>query len=817
MGKEAGQIIGIAGAVAGIVVGGPLGFAIAFGSGIVGGLVSRSDIESPKLDATDLLTRGSAGLKLNTRSTSEPLKIVYGQLRVGGNDIYIHSTGDDLKDLWIVQTLSEGECDSITAAYLGDKLYSEYGGNAEYWFHSGSSSQTYDTNLHTADSRWTDNLRYTCYIVWHLTYDRDYFQNLPQRTVILKGRKLYDFRDSTTAWSQNPVLIAYDWLTNSRYGLGKSASQIDTDSWTAAANYCDTKGWKLNLAVSNAQSSGWDILKTILLHARLTITQYDGKYYLYYADTTSESTVMDITDEHIVQGPDGKAMISVDQDSMWDRPDGLRVYYIKADNDEYVEDSFFVGEETGNIKDLRLTGFTDRETAGQLATYWLERWQLDRTISLTVRDDAVKLEPHDLVTLTSSAISVSNQLMRVAEANIRPDGFIDLKLQYESDDLYDDEYNINTEETYTTTLPDPTDEPPSVGNVTQSEEVYYYRLRSFTRWKISFDEPANYPWFSHVEVWWSTDDSNYKHLFDTTNDFAIDPVEEGETHYVKLRTVSIWGTKQSMSNAYKISRTIQGKTDAPTSLSALHAIVNANTINLYAEKVSDPDVELYEFRLGPSWSGAIFLAALRAPNLSLYGVKPGEYTFFANTLANNGEYGDTPKQASASLQDPPDGWTVQHTEACDYSSGTHNNTEQTTYNSEYYLKCSHSSGNLTGTYTSPVYDLGSSGRYMVYVLVDIVVTGAGTTWNDVIPPGTTWDEIGISSKTWNEIFELNAGPQVKIKLKYGETNPPTNEVEKMEILSAIVTGRYFQVEIEITDPSDAVNVLVEHFTLKFCQ
>ena len=77
---------------------------------------------------------------------------------------------------------------------------------------------------------------------------------------------------------------------------------------------------------------------------------------------------------------------------------------------------------------------------------------------------------------------------------------------------------------------------------------------------------------------------------------------------------------------------------------------------LYAEKVNDPDVELYEFRLGDSWSGSIFLSALRSPNLSLSGVKPGDFTFWCNTLSNNGVYGAVARSASVSLQDPPDGW-----------------------------------------------------------------------------------------------------------------------------------------------------------------
>ena len=124
---------------------------------------------------------------------------------------------------------------------------------------------------------------------------------------------------------------------------------------------------------------------------------------------------------------------------------------------------------------------------------------------------------------------------------------------------------------------------------------------------------------------------------------------------------------------------------------------------------------------------------------------------------------------------------------------------------------------LVGTYTSPIYDRGASGRYLIYALADIVVTGDGTTWNDQLPSPGTWDSVGVSTKTWNEIFELDAATQVKMTLKYGDASPPTSETEKLEILSTIATGRYFQLVIEITDPSAEVNGLVENFELKFCQ
>jgi len=147
----------------------------------------------------------------------------------------------------------------------------------------------------------------------------------------------------------------------------------------------------------------------------------------------------------------------------------------------------------------------------------------------------------------------------------------------------------------------------------------------------------------------------------------------------------------------------------------------------------------------------------------------------------------------------------------------HNNTEHVTYDATDYLKCSHNWGVLTGVYTSDIFDLLASGRYMVYIDAPVVVTGVGTTWDDIIPSPDTWNNIDISNKTWSQIFELSAGPKVQISLLYGETSPPANEVKRLEILSTIVTGRYFQVKITIIDPSEAINALVKNFTMQLCQ
>jgi len=769
---------------------------------------------------------GGAGLRANTRSTQELIKVVYGQLRIGGNDVYIGVSGTDNEILWIVQTLSEGVCDSIyqdagiDQVFLGDLLYNQYGGNAAYYFHDGASDQVVDANLNAALAEWTDPLHHTCYIVWKLTYNRDYFQSIPRRTLILKGKELFDFRDDSTAYSNNPVLCLYDYMTNARYGLGMDSSKIDIPSWTTVANYCDTKGWTLDIALTSDQAAQ-NIIDTMLAHFRSELVWWDGKFYLRYADLNLESSVMTLEDKHIAQEESGKMMITVNEPPRFDKPDGLNVDYTDP-NSDYIINSFPVGDTLGVIRKLSLIGCTSRQQAADLGVYYLERMLLDRTIVGIFRDDALKLEVHDPITLNTSALAIGNLLMRVRETNIQENGTVELVLAYESILLYNDDYDFDAEGIYRCSLPDPTAEPPSLSNVHKTEETYDYRLRTFTRLKVTFDPPMNYAWFSHVEVRLSFDDATWEYLYDVNTDFTLDPVEEGVTYYLRLKVVSIWDTKQKDSNDYKIFWTVGGHISPPESLASLNAIVNANCINLYAEKVSDPDVELYEFRLGGSWSGAVFLAALRSPNLSLYGAKPGDHTFMANTLGNNGMYGVTPRSASVALKDPPDGWAVQNIETCDYNGiGTHDNTEHVIYSEDDYLKCSHSGDVLVGTYKSPIYDRGASARYLVYVLADIVVTGTGTTWDDVLKASDLiackWSNIGITVRQWTEIFALEAGPSVKMMLKHGESSPPTSEVKMMEILSTIVIGRYFQLEIEITDPSDAVNALVENFTMKFCQ
>ncbi|OGB78278.1 MAG: hypothetical protein A2496_24415 [Burkholderiales bacterium RIFOXYC12_FULL_60_6] len=787
------------------------------GASVVSGLLQQSMAKKPQGGMAQ------GGYKLTSRTSQQPHRVLYGQYKLAGNEVFVEATGEDNKQLWLVQNFAEGECEGIVEIAgvpqlsLDDRIYTEYGGNIEFWFHSGAAAQTHDTNLAAAVPKWDDAKHHCAYLVAHLTYAPDYFANKPVITILLQGRKLYDIRTEATAWSDNPVLAAYDWFTSTRYGLGVDPARLDLDSWISAANYCDAKGWRLNMLIADRGNS-YDTLEDILRHFRGVIVWSGGKFALRYADLNYESVAMTLTDEHIQQQAGGRASLSISQPSRYGKADGLLVKFVDAEKG-YSLDDLPVGDQAGIINDLTLSGSTDKDHVAEIGTYFLERANLDRTISGVFRDDCVGLEPHDLVALTASSLALIAQFLRVQQRDRQDDGSVALVMSYEDESLYNRILDLTPENIYTCTLPDRSTPPPGVGNIQIVEENYNFRLRTFTRLLVSFTRPAAYPWFDRTEVWLSLDGGvTYTHQFDTTGDgFTLDPVEESSTYYLRLISVSIHELRTPLNQASVVSRLILGRNDAPSSLADLACIVGENsTIRAYSTQLSDPDVELYEFRLGLSWSSAIFLAALSSPNLPLPGVKPGNHTLFANTRSTGGLYGETPVSAYVSLAEPPDHWTVSATHAGDYSSGTFTNAEMVSYSGQNHLQCSHTSELLTGSYKSAVIDQGTSGRYLAYILAEAVVVGQGQTWAEVVPGSTTWAQLDVSHR-WREIFQPLSAPTIRMRLWYGESNPPTNVVDRLEILSAIVEGRYYQVEIEITDPALTITGLAGPYTLKLCQ
>ncbi len=91
-----------------------------------------------------------------------------------------------------------------------------------------------------AHMRATDHYRGIALALVDLTYDQDvYTSGPPVISAVLRGAKVLDPRDATTAWSDNSALLAYHYARHAN-GLAVPADEIVAADVEADADVCDT-------------------------------------------------------------------------------------------------------------------------------------------------------------------------------------------------------------------------------------------------------------------------------------------------------------------------------------------------------------------------------------------------------------------------------------------------------------------------------------------------------------------------------------------------------------------------------------------------
>jgi hypothetical protein len=247
--------------------------------------------------AQDMLAQSQAILA-NKTAAGGKIPVVYGTRRVGAQILYMDVSNNDSRHLFVVYALSVGECDEILGrtieldgnpltdsarfkygSYIGsDKISSGSGslntvsqvgstisaGAGQFGtsptsryritlnLHHGASSQTADPMLVASMPNWTTahKLNGVAYIAAHYKYDKEgMFSGIPQLTVQVRGKKVYDPRSGETAFTDstgkvigdNPALCFLDYITNDEYGKGLTTSQINMTTFGAAATVCETQ------------------------------------------------------------------------------------------------------------------------------------------------------------------------------------------------------------------------------------------------------------------------------------------------------------------------------------------------------------------------------------------------------------------------------------------------------------------------------------------------------------------------------------------------------------------------------------------------
>jgi len=792
------------------------------------------------------------GQLVNAKSSEFRYPLAYGRCRLGGNRIYRATSGSGDRYYHQILNIGMGPMEGIVRQdgtiytttgsqlptgnppliYLDGELWTDTNmvGKCYFEWFNGADDQNICSTLSVAVPQWNLAQRHKAYLYMRLDYDRDKFLGVPDVTVVVAGLQCYDPTADAVAYTENFALHAYDMLTRPKVlgGLGldnwmaapPTTPRVDVDSVEACRSYCAAKGWTGGMPV-NVDRDFVENVAAVLDNFRGDIITSANTFKMVLADLNYESTVMDLEESDIVRREAATQLKIRPAASTFRLPNALTARHYAGElnyisHDYFYADTAAIAADDGDVRkaDIDMMGLNDLNTLQAMCSYQLERQRWGNLVSFEGRQKLMQLEPHDVITLTHALPGYAAQKLRVQSVGLSSAGTIAVTAIEEADNLYDDTYNPATLVRYVPPVVNLSDPPPSVYNVTISEATEVTRLRTFTKLLVDFDPPAEYPWFDYAKVWLKKGTGAWKYITKAESDWEYALVQEGETYYVTLQSVNVAGVAEPFEAAYTAALAVQGLlTTSPANVTGFIAAATGDSVVLRANDPNPNDNNGWEVRLGDAWDGGLFVTRLNAPSKTFSGVRPGTHTFWMAQVSNAEVYSPNPVSATAVIY-IPSGLTSDFSQTWDYTSGTFNNAAQDTYNSQNVLKCSHTGGVLAGDWTGPTYDRGGLAVVRVWVEFDSVFLATTSTWGGVLPSPNTWADAGVDTKTWAQIFQPTSAAQFKATLRYSENGSDWSELTGFELHFFEVYARYFQVKIEIVDPTADANLYIYPITMK---
>ncbi len=395
------------------------------------------------------ISGANRGYQTNSLGPAQDHQIIYGRMRVGGAIVFDEATGDNNKFLHRIIAVAGHEVQSFDEIYINDEVVtldgsgnvtspSQYNTKIRINLHLGSPNQTADSDLVSESAKWTSEhrLRGIAYMYIRLKFDADAFPNgIPVITATVKGKKLYDPRTSSTAWSDNPALCLRDYLTN-KYGLEEDVTNIDDTLVTSAANICDqtntiasTTRYTCNGAFTTG-STPYDMLSELLKSMGGSMWYAQGKWRMKPAYWTTP--VMDLNE--------GDLRSNIGVGTRHSRRDNFNVIKGTFRGEEsnwqttdypQVTNSSFLSTDNNqeSIADVDLT-FTDNSIeARRLALISLERNRQQLTVNASFGLKTLELQVGDNIRLTNSRFGWTNKEFEVVNWSFGLTDGLDLQTQ----------------------------------------------------------------------------------------------------------------------------------------------------------------------------------------------------------------------------------------------------------------------------------------------------------------------------------------------------------------------------------------------------
>jgi hypothetical protein len=595
-------------------------------------------------------------------------QIVYGETRIAGARVFDSSTGSDNKFLHRVIAFAGHEVEGFTEVYLNDykltvnlttgtvtsaqnsqETTNRYNNRVRIISRNGSDNQTALSEMVSEIPEWTSahRLRGIAYLYIRFEFDADVFPNgIPEITATIKGKKVFDPRTNTTAWSNDPALCLRDYLTNSRYGLGATSNEIDDVLVAQAANVNEQivegeRRYTLNGAFTTDAAPA-DTIQNMLTSMGGLLWHAQGQWRMKPAYYTTP--VLSITQDDLRAGLQIQT-----RNARRDNFNTVRGTFRGAESDwqvtDYkpVTDPAFVTADGGfdSSIDLDLPFTSSHLTAQRIARIALQKQREQIVVTGRFGMRAFQVQVGDNITITNPRLGWTDKEFEVVTWTFTLTEDMALEVQMT---LRETSAAVFTPtagavfEANNTGLPSPFFVPGVGINTTVSLQVLNEKVTIFLIVNVTSSSPEL---IDQVEVQFretGTDDWIAVGSGELGR-FEIIDLEPSQ-YDIRARAINTLGVRGQFEVLPAVD--VSGKTTPPSDVTGLFADLNGGSVTLDWEPIIDLDLSHYTVRHAVEEVGATYAnattAAIKVPRPAseiTLPVKPGTYMIRSEDKSGN--------------------------------------------------------------------------------------------------------------------------------------------------------------------------------------
>ncbi len=653
---------------------------VRIGKDILGGVgdLFQELLDIPDLgDLQDALNQNN-GVLINQSSNIKKIPVVYGKRKLGGVRSFVGVPPADKTKLHIVLALCEGEIEAIDDVYIGDVISTDpsLSGLVTIHKYTGTTTQNAHSQLeaHFPNVNTTEDLKGVAAVHVILTANTDIFSSFPRINCVVRGKKLYDVRTASTAYSANPALAVYDYLTDATYGKGLSSSGVDTQSFIDAANYCETtmeeysgSGTNINYFETNAyidtEKKLLDNVNALLSSFRAHLPFVGGKYTLVIEK--DETPVFTFDQDNIIEGS-----WSFGGTSKRLLLNKIKVIFINPDKNwqsdmRTLENATYLIEDNGFelSKEINLVSEINQYRADYIAQTYLKKSRQGISASFVASLAALKVQVGDVVQITHPTPGWTNKKFRVVKIRIFPSGNLGFSVVEHEPTVYDRSVPAGEPTPPDTDLPDPFSVTAIAGLQADSGTNRLVKGSDgtiITRVRLTWTDPS-YPFIQQYEFQYKlTADSvwtNAAPQIGQSTEAYISGLEDGKAYDIRARYVN---TFQVRSPWATLQHTVIGKTEAPPDVDEFFIQEQNDGTRQFSWSYDSKPVDhggyriKYSFGTGGTWASMLPLhddliqSSPWETNLLL----AGSYTFAIKAVDTTGNESTAALYIETNLGDP---------------------------------------------------------------------------------------------------------------------------------------------------------------------